>query len=164
MNLYYLDDYSAFFRDNNRAVPHDLYAYGRVLPPSCGGPAEPATSGSRFGPAPPGGHPTTSFSVSYPEATFTFRWSARTHGWLVWMDGTQATDAAGGYLGAATVIIQDTDVRTSRFREYGFRPPYAQSTGSGTAVVLRDGRAWRVHWSRPNPDSGTTYTCPPAPG
>ncbi len=160
VNLYYLDDYSAYFRDNNRAVPHNLYAYGRVLRAELRGASRARDIGFRFGPAPPGGHPTTSFSVSYPEATFTFRWSARTHRWLVWMDGTQATDAAGGYLGAATVIIQDTDVRTSRFREYGFRPPYAQSTGSGTAVVLRDGRAWRVRWSRPNPDSGTTYTLP----
>jgi len=76
------------------------------------------------------------------------------------MDGTQATDAAGGDLAEATVVIQDTIVRTSRFLEYGVPPPYADSTGSGTAVVLRDGRAWRVRWSRPNPDGGTTYTLP----
>jgi hypothetical protein len=160
VNLYYLDDYSAYFRDDNRLAPHNLYAYGSVLRAELRGASRARDIGFRFGPAPPGGRPTTSFSVSYPEATFTFRWWARSHRWLVWMDGTQATDAAGGYLGAATVIIQDTDVRTSRFREYGVRPPYAESTGSGTAVVLRDGRAWRVRWSRPNPDSGTTYTLP----
>jgi len=160
VNLYALDDPSAYFRDYNRVAPHNLYAYGSVLRAELRGASTARDIGFRFGPAPPGGHPTTSFTVSYPEATFTFRWWARSHRWLVWMDGTQATDAAGGYLGAATVIIQDTDVRTSRFREYGFRPPYADSTGSGTAVVLRDGRAWRVHWSRPNPDGGTTYTLP----
>jgi DUF3048 family protein len=160
VNLFYLDDYSAYFRDDNRAAPHNLYAYSSAFRAQLRGASTAHDIGFRFGPAPPGGHPTTSFSVSYPEAAFTFRWSARTHRWLVWMDGTQATDAAGGYLGAATVIIQDTDVRTSRFREYGFRPPYADSTGSGTAVVLRDGRAWRVRWSRPNPDGGTTYTLP----
>jgi hypothetical protein len=76
------------------------------------------------------------------------------------MDGTQATDAAGGHLAAATVVIQHTVVRTSRFLEYGVPPPYARSAGSGTAVMLRDGRAWPVHWSRPDPDSGTTYTLP----
>jgi len=160
VNLYYLDHYSAYFRDDNRAAPHNLYVYASALRAELRGASRAHDIGFRFGPAPPGGHPTTSFSVSYPQAAFTFRWSARSHRWLVWMDDTQATDAAGGYLGAATVIIQDTDVRTSRFREYGFRPPYAESTGSGTAVVLRDGRAWRVHWSRPNPDSGTTYTLP----
>jgi hypothetical protein len=76
------------------------------------------------------------------------------------MDGTPATDAAGGDLAAATVVIQDTIVRTSRFLEYGVPPPDAKSAGSGTAVVLRDGRAWQVHWSRPVPDGGTTYTLP----
>ena len=158
VNLYALDDPSAYFRDWNRVAPHNLYAYGRVLRAEARGASTARDIGFRFGPALPGGRPTASFSVSYPAASFTFRWSARTHHWLVWMDGALATDAAGGDLAAATVVIQYTDVRTSRFLEYGFHPPDAKSTGSGTAVVLRDGRAWRVHWSRPNPDGGTTYT------
>ena len=157
VNLY---DTPAYFRDYQRVAPHNLYAYGRVLRAEAVGASTARDIGFRFGPAPPGGRPTASFSVSYPAAAFSFRWSARTHRWLVWMDGVQATDAAGGDLAAATVVIQDTVVRTSRFLEYGVRPPYAQSTGSGTAVVLRDGRAWRVHWSRPDADSGTSYTLP----
>ena len=157
VNLY---DTPAYFRDGNRVAPHNLYADGRVLRAEARGASTARDIGFRFGPPPPGGRPATSFSVSYPAAAFSFRWWARTHRWLVWMDGTQATDAAGGHLGAATVIIQDTVVRTSRFLEYGVPPPYARSTGSGTAVVLRDGRAWRVHWSRPDPDGGTTYTLP----
>ena len=62
------------------------------------------------------------------------------------------------YWSAATVVIQYTTVRTSRFLEYGQRPPYADSTGSGTGVVLRDGRAWDVRWSRPTADGGTSFT------
>ena len=157
VNLY---DTPAYFRDGSRVAPHNLYAYGRVLRAEAAAASIARDIGFRFGPAPPGGRPVTSFSVSYPAAGFTFRWSARAHRWLVWMDGTQATDAAGEDLAAATVIIQDTVVRTSRFLEYGVRPPYAESVGSGTAVVLRDGRAWPVHWSRPDPDGGTTYTLP----
>lgn len=157
VNLY---DTPAYFRDDNRVAPHNLYADGSVLEAEARGASTARDIGFRFGPAPSGGQPTASFTVSYPAASFTFRWWARTHRWLIWMDGTQATDAAGGHLGAATVIIQYTVVRTSRFLEYGVPPPYAQSVGSGTAVVLRDGRAWRVHWSRPNPDSGTAYTLP----
>ena len=45
-----------------------------------------------------------------------------------------------------------------RFLEYGSRPPYAESTGSGTALVLRDGKAWTAHWSRPTANGGTTFT------
>ena len=66
----------------------------------------------------------------------------------------------GGQLGGPTVVIQYTVVKTSRFLEYGSRPPYAVSTGSGQAVVLRDGRAFDVRWSRPSADGGTTFTLP----
>jgi DUF3048 family protein len=74
------------------------------------------------------------------------------------MDGAPAVTSSGVRLSAATVVIQHTTVRTSRFKEYGFRPPYAESVGSGTALVLRDGRAWSGHWSRPTANGGTTFT------
>ena len=157
VNLY---DTPAYFRDGNRIAPHNLYANIRTLRTEAQGASTARDIGFRFGPAPPGGRPTASFSVSYPAASFSFRWSARTHRGLIRMDGTPATDAVGGDLAAATVVIQYTVVRTSRFLEYGVPPPYAESTGSGTAVVLRDGRAWRVRWSRPSWDGGTTYTLP----
>src|SRR6516162_3351147 len=157
VNLY---DTPAYFRDGSRVAPHNLYAYTRMLRAEARGASMARDIGFRFGPPPPGGRPTASFSVSYPAASFTFRWSSRTHRWLVGMDGTPAIDAAGGDLAAATVVIQYTIVRTSRFLEYGVPPPSAKSTGSGTAVVLRDGRAWQVRWSRTVPDGGTTYTLP----
>jgi hypothetical protein len=100
----------------------------------------------------------TSFPVSYPAASFTFRWSAGAGRWLVGMDGKPARPAGGGQLSAATVVIQYTKVRTSRFLEAGTRPPYAESTGAGTGVVLRSGQAYDVRWSRPDADGGTTFT------
>jgi len=80
-------DTPAYFRDDNRVAPHNLYADGRVLRAEAPGASTARDIGFRFGPPRP-------------------------------------------------------------------------VAGSGTAVVLRDGRAWRVHWSRPDPDSGTTYTLP----
>jgi hypothetical protein len=74
------------------------------------------------------------------------------------MDGAPARAAEDGQLSAPTVVIQYTKVRTSRFLEAGSRPPYAESTGSGTAVVLRDGQAYDARWSRPDPTGGTTFT------
>ena len=96
--------------------------------------------------------------MSYPAASFTFRWSASDGRWLVGMDGTPARAAEGGPLSAATVVIQYTTVRTSRFLEAGARPPYAESTGTGTGVVLRGGKAYPVRWTRPDADGGTTLT------
>jgi hypothetical protein len=49
-------------------------------------------------------------------------------------------------------------VRTSRFLEEGVPPPYAETVGSGSALVLRGGREWHAHWSRPGADGGTTFS------
>jgi hypothetical protein len=87
-----------------------------------------------------------------------FRWSASAGRWLVWMDGRPDEAVEGGQLGGATVIIQYTKVRTSRFLEAGVPPPYAESTGTGTGVVLRDGRSYAIRWSRPDANHGTTFT------
>jgi hypothetical protein len=56
------------------------------------------------------------------------------------------------------VVIQSTVVRKSRFIEWGALPPYAESIGSGRALVLRNGRAYQARWSRPTADGGTTFT------
>jgi Protein of unknown function (DUF3048) C-terminal domain len=119
--------------------------------------------GFRFGP-PPGGKATRSTSVSYPAASFRFTWSAKKGHWLVSMDGRPAVTTDSGRLSPATVVIQHTTVRTSRFLEYGKPPPYAESTGSGTALVLRDDKTWTTHWSRPSANGGTTFTTGPGSG
>jgi hypothetical protein len=96
--------------------------------------------------------------VSYPAASFRFTWSAAKGGWLVSMDGAAAVTTDSGRLAPATVVIQHTTVRTSRFLEYGKPPPFADSVGSGTALVLRNGKEWQAHWSRPAAGGGTTFT------
>ena len=153
---------SGYFRDPRRVAPHNLYAHSTPLlaQANAGGASKARDIGFRFGPLPAGGRVTSSYSVSYPGASFTFRWSAKAGRWLVWMDGAPAKAVEGGQLGGKTVVIQYTVVRTSRFLEYGSRPPYAQSVGSGRAVVLRDGHAFAVRWSRPNANVGTAFILP----
>jgi Protein of unknown function (DUF3048) N-terminal domain/Protein of unknown function (DUF3048) C-terminal domain len=149
-----------YYRSQGRAAPYNLYAHASTLAAEGRGASAARDIGFRFGPAPPGGRATPAFSVSYPAATLRFQWSARRQRWLVWMDGSRALTTDGGQLHPATVVIQYTTVRTSRFLEQGVRPPYAQSTGSGRAVVLRDGRAYDARWSRRSAPSGTTFTLP----
>ena len=149
---------SGYYRDDSRVAPHNLYAHTKRLLAQSAGASKARDIGFRFGPPPPGGKATRSASVSYPAASFRFTWSAAKGRWLVSMDGAPAKTTDGGRLAPATVVIQHTTVRTSRFLEYGSRPPYAESTGSGTAQVLRDGQAWTVHWSRPTFQGGTTFT------
>jgi Protein of unknown function (DUF3048) N-terminal domain/Protein of unknown function (DUF3048) C-terminal domain len=145
-------------RDNRRVAPYNLYARTRPLLKQASRASTAQDIGFRFGPPPPGGKLTRSASVSYPAASFRFTWSAARARWLVSMDGRPAMTTDGGRLAPAAVVIQHTTVRTSRFLEYGKPPPYAESVGSGTALVLRDGRAWTTHWSRPAASGGTTFT------
>jgi hypothetical protein len=151
------DDY---FRNPKRVAPHNLYARSAALLADARGASDARDIGFRFGPLPAGGREVPSYSVSYTAASFTFRWSAPAGRWLVWMDGAPALATEGGQLGGATVIIQYSQITTSRFLEAGSRPPYAVSIGSGRAVVLRNGQEFTVRWSRPSPDGGTTFTLP----
>jgi hypothetical protein len=146
-----------YYRDNRRVAPYNLYARTRPLLKQASRASTAHDIGFRFGPPPPGGKLTRSASVSYPAASFRFTWSAGKGRWLVSMDGRPAMTTDGGRLAPATVVIQHTKVRTSRFLEYGKPPPYAESVGSGTALVLRDGRAWTARWSRPAANGGTTF-------
>jgi hypothetical protein len=147
-----------YFRAQDRAAPHNLYARSSQLLAQAPDASKARDIGFRFGPAPAGGRPVPAFSVSYPAASFTFRWSAGDGRWLVWMDGKPARAAEGGQLSAPTVVIQYTKIRTSRFLEAHTRPPYAESTGTGTGLVLRGGRAYAIRWSRADADGGTTFT------
>ncbi len=149
---------AGYFRDLNRVIPDNLYADTRQLLAHARGASKAHDIGFRFGPPPPGGLPRKTLSVAYPAASFSFHWSGRKARWRVSMDGAPALAAEGGQLSAATVVIQYTIVRTSRFLEEDVPPPYAQSTGSGTAVVLRGGKAYDARWSRPRAGGGTTFT------
>ena len=147
-----------YYRDYQRIAPYNLYADTRKLLAQAKDASTAHSIGFTFGPAPAGGRAARSESVSYPAASFTFTWSAAKDRWLVWMDGARAASTEGRQLSAATVVIQHTVVRTSRFLERGVRPPYAESTGAGTALVLRDGKAYHARWSRPSAAGGTTFS------
>jgi hypothetical protein len=149
-----------YYRNPARIAPYNLYAHARTLAAEGRGASPARDIGFRFGPGPPGGRATAAFSVSYPAASLRFQWSARQQRWLVRMDGSRALTTDDGQLRPATVVIQYTKVRTSRTLEQVVRSPYAESAGSGRAVVLRNGLAYQVHWSRPSPETGTTFTQP----
>jgi len=147
-----------YFRGRARVAPYNLYAQAKRLRAEAKSASRAHDIGFRFGPPPAGGQATASRSVSYPAASFTFTWSAAAGRWLVGMDRSPAVTTDGGQLSAATVVIQYTVVRKSRFIEWGALPPYAESTGSGRAIVLRNGRAYQARWTRPSADGGTTFT------
>ncbi|WP_256106360.1 DUF3048 domain-containing protein [Streptomyces sp. ODS05-4] len=151
----------AYQRGDDRPAPHNLYLRPRAALDAAPDAETARDIGFRFGAAPPGGEPVTAHTVRFPAARFTFTWSPGERRWLIAMDGAPARTTDGGPLTAATVVVQYTDIRPSRFADrWGSVSPYTETTGSGTALVLRDGRGHQARWSRPGAGAGTSFTTP----
>ncbi|WP_348536635.1 DUF3048 domain-containing protein [Nocardia carnea] len=149
---------AAYFRDYSRVAPHNMFVHSDQLPEGGGWPAD---SQLHFGPAPAGGRPTQYEEARYPATVIGFDWSPDQHQWLVSMDGVAYTAADTGQLMASTVVLQSVQVSNSAISDVaGSVSPLVQTTGSGPALVLRDGQAFPASWSRPSQQAGTTYTTP----
>lgn len=118
--------------------------------------SHPRDIGFRFGPAPAGGKSRDAVTVRYPRGRIGFRWSAERGEWLSWIGKQPNVTVAGAQLGAPTVVIQRGPIRRRHFVDGTER--LFSTVGHGRGTVLRDGRAYPVHWSRPDAASGTTYT------
>ncbi|NUP46738.1 MAG: DUF3048 domain-containing protein [Catenulispora sp.] len=138
----------------NRAIdptfvdPHRILAQHPSVPPR--------SPGFVFGAAPAGGTPLASRSWSFPAATIAARFNG--HAYDVGVDGRP------GWSGTATVVVQHVSIVPGLFTDHNAGHPdnevFTQSTGTGRAEVLRDGKVWNVLWSRPDPANGTSYTLP----
>lgn len=153
------DDASgAYYRGAGRTAPHNLYVRPRLLlsaPPG----AAALTTGFHYGTAPSGGRAESARTVRYPSARFTFAWSPDRKRWLVAMDGTPTRTADGERVAPATVVVQYVKVRASAYRDVlGSNTPYTETVGSGTAEVLRGGRAYDGFWARRAANGGTEFT------
>ncbi|MEV7995600.1 DUF3048 domain-containing protein [Streptomyces sp. NPDC086077] len=151
----------AYFRGGGRAAPHNLYLRPHRLMPAAPGKAALTPAGFTFGAAPEGGRKETTRTVRYPAARFTFTWDARRDRYRVALDGTAATATDGQPPAPATVVVQYVRTRPSGYYDSrGSNTPYTETVGSGTAVVLRDGRAYDALWKRPEPGDGTRFATP----
>ncbi|MBT2490969.1 DUF3048 domain-containing protein [Streptomyces sp. ISL-96] len=154
-------DPDAFFRSNDRQAPYNLYLRPGNIPHRGSGSNAAEDIGMRFAAAPAGGKPVSEQTVRYPAAHFAFTWSADQKRWLVEMDGAPARTADGGRLAAATVVMQEVTVRPSQFRDRsGHASPFTETVGSGSATVLREGKAYDAEWARDAAESRTAFTTP----
>lgn len=159
----------AYFRDDGRPAPHNLYVHPARLP---AGTAPPADAAPQFGPVPAAGMPVSAYQVRYPAASYDFRWSPDSHRWAIYADGAPLSTTEAGRLEAATVIEQRVHVRLGEPGESGAvaNSPAAQTVGSGEATILRDGQRFAAAWTRPAPQSPTRFLTttgnplPPAQG
>jgi hypothetical protein len=149
----------AYSRAGGRPAPYNLLAAPRTLLKRAPKAGEAKDIGFRFGPAPAGGKKAKSATARWPSGTMSFRWSAKQKRWLSYYDGRANKAAEGGQLGPKTVVIQYAKTTRSRFRDFlGNYTPLIQTTGTGKATVLRDGKSYTAKWSRPSESKGTTFT------
>jgi hypothetical protein len=145
----------AFRRDPARRAPSNLYADPSALlsaASAAGGASPPRDLGFRFGALPAGGEVVRDRDVSFGSAELGLTWDAVRARWLVEPGGgAPAVPATGGVpIGVATVLILRVTTRPSEIRDAaGAVSPYAVTVGDGDAEVLRDGRSFPAHWSRP---------------
>lgn len=149
---------SSAYRRGPGEPPHNLYVRPDRLPQGQGwSPGNPLVVGA----VPDGGRPDGHEQVHFPNASVDFFWSQQDGRWLVSFDGRPYTATDSGRLGAGTVVLQTVSERNSALQDSeGNVTPIAETVGSGHALVLRDGLAFDATWSRPTPESGTTYTTP----
>lgn len=146
----------AYYRNNNRAAPHNLFTSTHAL----------RRAGHSAGGAPPNlftirrpgtelgnvTSETTGVSVRYKNTSVSYTWNGA--GWARSQDGRQTVDTAGVRTAPETVIVQ--------FTPYGVSPadrnsPEANTVGNGKAWIFTEGAVIRGSWSKAKPGDVTLY-------
>jgi hypothetical protein len=152
-----LVDFSAqhspcYTRSPDRAGPHNL-----LLDPACalaasptGGPARPLWSiDPTWTPTPSmASRADASFTVPMDGVHVDWTWDAGSGAYLRSQDGAPHVAVSGARIAASNVVELATSYIAS---PVDARSPNAITTGSGIAVVHRDGIAISATWSRPTP-------------
>lgn len=154
---------AGYSRDSSRRAPYNYYLDGRVVLDRAPRASLAPDPGFDFDiDVPAGGLVARRARMEWGYSSAAFRYVPSTGLYAVHLNGQRAgAEERPAGQNAATVVIQYVKQRPSAyFDKGGGNTPHAQTIGTGRAVVLRDGLAWEVRWSRPTGASGTTFTLP----
>lgn len=146
----------AYFRNNSRRAPHNLYSTDSALRNSTsagGSPPQLFTIRRPGTPSTNPGVPSNGVNVSYQNTSVSYSWNGE--GWERSQDGGATVDANGVRTAPETVIVRFTPYGTSRADA---NSPEAITVGSGTAWIFTEGQLIEGTWSKPNADAVTVYT------
>ena len=102
-----------------------------------------------FGDAPKGETNTAIAKIKWPSAKYELRWDSANEKWLIYFNEKPNMAANGEHLYADTAIIQIVSITPSIYGDkFGEITPFSKTTGSGKAVMLRDGFSYQLSWQR----------------
>jgi len=102
-----------------------------------------------FGEAPAGETITAVAKIKWLSARYELRWDAVGEKWLIYFNDKPKLAATGEHLYADTAIIQIVSITPSIYGDkFGGVTPFSKTTGTGKAVMLRDGFSYQVNWQR----------------
>ena len=102
-----------------------------------------------FGDAPKGETNTAVAKIRWPSAKYELRWDSTNEKWLIYFNEKPNMAANGDQLYADTAIIQIVSITPSIYGDkFGEITPFSKTTGSGKAVMLRDGFSYQISWQR----------------
>jgi hypothetical protein len=146
---------SAYWRDPNRQAPHNLvtstsalYAAGSAQH----APAPPPAPVFQYGPLPDHGA-AAAVHISYPESDVTWTWQPQADEWSrSYSDTGLATLGGGGSIATANVVVMRMVLYPSPYVEdpTGAHENLLVLTGSGPAMVFRNGAVIDGTWQRPS--------------
>jgi hypothetical protein len=111
-----------------------------------------------FGDAPKGETSTAIAKIKWPSAKYELRWDSANEKWLIYFNEKPNMAANGEHLYADTAIIQIVSITPSIYGDkFGEITPFSKTTGSGKAVMLRDGFSYQLSWQRNLETDVTTW-------
>jgi hypothetical protein len=97
--------------------------------------------------------------VSWPASSYDATWSNEEERWLLKHNGNINLDSDGYVLGPKTFVIQMVSITDSIYKDkVGGVTPFSATVGTGKCYLLRNGGYIPCTWSRPDAQSGTTFT------
>ena len=111
-----------------------------------------------FGDAPTGETLAATAKIKWPNARYELQWDELSKKFLIYFNGEPNMAAAGSQLSADTAIIQLVSITPSIYGDkFGGVTPFSKTTGSGKAIMLRDGFSYELTWQRDLETDVTTW-------
>jgi hypothetical protein len=154
-------DYS---RDSARRAPYNYFFDAITALTQVDGVSQAKDMGFTFAQAvPSGGTPAVSAELTWPSSTLKFQYNQRRDQYAIQLNGERASfeevEQGQGKVWADTAVIQFVNQTQSvYFDKGGGNTPHVETIGSGKAIILRNGQLFNSQWSRPDSQSGTTFT------